>query len=411
MLAVGFLALTTSSVRAQDEELRFDGEYGLYVRVVDDGLEVRWITAEAGPGMLHAFVESEEIERVRTASAQTHFVFVETLAPEVTLVYGADGGEAHRTAIVREPRAEPEIEIDGVETAYMFGDVHGEFDRVVGLLRNARLIDEELEWAGGDSHLVFLGDIFDRGDDVTRVLWFLYRLEREAAQAGGAVHVVLGNHEVMVMSDDDRYVGFKETAIAQAHGVKYAKLFDPHDSVLGRWLAHKPGLVRMEDLLLAHGGVSPEYRDYTLQGYQDSLRTFIDEELFKRWGDQEYLDSYGEDPEPDEFIADSLGVLRRWNFFFEGSSVLWFRDLVQSDTLGVFLDEVLEHFDTKVHVVGHTPVKTIREMYDGKLIATDLEEAATELLHLARRKDGGWDRYRIPLLGEPTPLAELHSER
>ena len=48
--------------------------------------------------------------------------------------------------------------------------------------------------------MVFLGDLFDRGNDVVRTLWFIYRLEREARKQGGAIHVVLGNHEIMTFS-------------------------------------------------------------------------------------------------------------------------------------------------------------------------------------------------------------------
>ncbi|MFV1986005.1 MAG: metallophosphoesterase [Gemmatimonadota bacterium] len=399
-----------SPVWAQDA-LRFDGEYGLYVRVVEEGLEVRWITTEMGAGVARAFVHGEKIQTVETPPGQAHQALIESTAGEVVLEYGSAGAELHRTRVFREPEAESRIEIEGVESVYIFGDVHGEYDRVVRLLRKAELIDEDAGWSGGDTHLVFLGDIFDRGNDVTRVLWFLYRLEREAAEAGGSVHVVLGNHEAMVMSGDLEYVGGKETILAQAHGVAYGEMFDPRESILGRWLARKPALVRMGDLLLAHGGVSPDYLDYTIEQYQDTLRTFIDEELFVHWNDQEYLDSYAERlaelAESGEEVAaiDSAGIVRRYEFFFASESVLWYRDLVLSDTLGAHLDAVLEHFDTKVHVIGHTPVETIQERYEGKLIATDLEDAATEMLHLSRREDGGWDRFRIPLEGPPTRLS------
>ncbi|MDX1395925.1 MAG: metallophosphoesterase [Gemmatimonadota bacterium] len=410
-LAVCAIVSGQSAVAQQDR--RFDGEFGLYVGVTETGLEVRWITTEAGQGVVHVVVDGDAVELVQTPVGQAHVAYIQNLAPDITLLYGAEGGPLHRTRVLREPRAEPVIELEGVETVYMFGDVHGQYDRVVALLGNAGLVDDDLGWTGGDAHLVLLGDIFDRGDDVTGVLWLLYRLEREAAAAGGAVHVVLGNHEAMVMSGDLRYLSGKEALIANAHGLGYGRLFDPHVSVLGRWLARKPALVKMDDLLLAHGGVSPEYVDYTLQQYQDSLRTFIDEELFVHWNDQEYLDTYADrvaEAGPDTPAVDSAGIARRYEFFFGAESVMWFRDLVRSDTLDAHLDRVLESFDVGVHVVGHTPVKTIREGYDGRLIATDLEEAATEMLHMVRRPDGTWDRYRIPLFGEPSRLSEIHTE-
>ena len=84
--------------------------------------------------------------------------------------------------------------------------------------------------------------------------------------------------------------------------------------------------------------------------------------------------------------------------------MLWYRDLVLADTLGGHLDAVLERFDAAIHVVGHTPVRTIRESYAGKLIAADLLDAATEMLRLVRRQDGGWNRAVIGLDGGAAPL-------
>jgi len=380
---------------------RYAGEFGLYVGTDKDGLVVRWITETVAPGIVQAWVDGEMVDEVRTTEGQAHAAHLGTLAPVVTLAYGEQDGEPYRTTIYRDPVRSPQLEVDGVDSVYMMGDVHGEFDHLTQLLRNAELIGEELRWTGGSRHLVLLGDLFDRGDDVTRVLWFLYGLEREAAEAGGAVHIILGNHELMIMSRDERYVGLKENTIASVHGLGYGELFNPHTSVLGRWLAGKPGLVRMDDLLLAHGGMSPEYVDYTLQEYEDTLRTFINEQLLVHWQDPEFLEAFA-----DTTTLDSAGVARRWGFFFGPESVQWFRGFVQSDTLGPFLDRVLDHFHATVHVVGHTPVSTIQERYDGKLIAADLLEAATEMLFLVRREDGGWDRYRIPLTGEWTPLSD-----
>jgi hypothetical protein len=383
-------------------EPRFAGEFGLYVGLLDDGLVVRWITESPVPGVLRAFVDGEEVEEIRTTAGQVHAARLDGSYPVVTLAYGELDGDQYRTTIYEDPPELAPIDIRGVDSVYMFGDVHGEFDRVTKLLRNADLVDDSLAWTGGARRLVFLGDLFDRGEDVTRVLWFLYRLEREARDAGGAVDVILGNHELMIMSHDARYVGIKETRLASAHGLAYGDLFHPRTSVLGRWLATKPGLVRMDDLLLAHGGVGPEYADYTLEEYRDTLQAFIAEDLLVHWQDPEFLEAFA-----DTTTLDSAGVSRRWRFFFGSGSVMWFRGLVLSDTLGPYLEEVLERFDASVHVVGHTPVATIQERYDGKLIAADLEEAASEMLFMARREEGGWDRYRIPLSGEWTPLSDL----
>ena len=378
---------------------RFEGEYGLYVGVTEDGLDVRWLTDGAEPGVVVARVDGERIAQFETPAGTSHRALLQVDAPIVQLEYGAANGAVHTTTVRRSPASRPEVRLDGIDSIYLFGDVHGEFDRVTALLRKVGLIDDSLRWSGGHRHLVMLGDLFDRGDHVTRVLWFLYQLEPQAARAGGGVHVILGNHEVMVMSSDLRYVAGKEQMIAFRHGMGYAKLFDPRVSVLGRWLAGRPGLMRIDDLLLAHGGMSPAYVDYSLGEFQDTLRAFMGEDLFLGWNDSVFLEEFARTT-----TLDTAGLARRWRFFFGPESVMWYRALVRSDTLGAFLDRVLDRFDARIHVVGHTPVAEICEKYGGRLIATDLEDAATEMLLMARAGDGGWERWRIPLTGEPEPL-------
>jgi hypothetical protein len=83
---------------------------------------------------------------------------------------------------------------------YVVGDVHGDYDRLVGLLRQARLVNEGLGWSGGDSALWFMGDFFDRGEDGVSVVDLVMHLQREAPTAGGSVNALLGNHEPLILS-------------------------------------------------------------------------------------------------------------------------------------------------------------------------------------------------------------------
>ncbi len=396
---------TGSPPPAGQEGWHVEGEYGLYVAFADPGLEVRWLTDEERPGLVRAIVDGRVVAEQKTEPGTEHAARLRVRAPEITLEYGeaipdGAGGAAalHRTRIWMEPLP-AEVDLTGHDSVFVFGDVHGEFDRVLWLLRLADLIDTELRWTGGGAAVAFLGDLFDRGEDVTRLLWFIHGLEREAQAAGGRVITLLGNHEAMVLTGDLRYLAPKEAMIADRHGMSYETMFDPERSILGRWIAAKPGLVRLDDLLLAHGGVSPAYLDYTLEEYQDTLATFIAEPLFTRWRDEAFLLEFAR-----ETRLDSAQIYRRYDFFFGSESVLWYRDLVLSDTLGGHLDAVLERFGARTHIVGHTPVRTIRESYGGKLIAADLLDPALEMLLLARRPEGGWDRFALPVDGNPRPL-------
>ena len=93
-----------------------------------------------------------------------------------------------------------------------FGDVHGDHAALVELLQTAGVVDAEGAWIAGDAHLVSVGDLLDRGPDSRAVMDLLMRLQGEAAAAGGRVHVVLGNHELMNLVGDLRYVAPGEYA-------------------------------------------------------------------------------------------------------------------------------------------------------------------------------------------------------
>lgn len=387
-----------ASARIDQENLHFEGEYGLWVSEAEGVTTVRWITRFAGAGFLRVLISDTLRYGFETPVSLVHEAAFSRLWPgPVTLQYGngADEEDQHITVLSPlDPDGARIVEFDGVDSLFVIGDVHGEYDTLVQLLKNAGLVDENANWSAGTSHLVFLGDLFDRGADVTRTLWFLYGLERQAEAADGRIHVVLGNHEIMVMIDDLRYVSAKEKLIAQYYGTSYPRLFDVRYSVLGKWLASKPAMLRIDDVLLAHGGVGPDYANYTLEAFDDSLDSFINSDVFHRWSDSTVVVA----------PIDSVSLYRRIDFFFDEGSVFWHRGYVRSDTLGDVLRQVLERYGTDLHVVAHTPVETIQQRYDGSLIAVDLSDAATEILLLVRG-DAGYQRLKYGLEGGPEPVA------
>lgn len=68
------------------------------------------------------------------------------------------------------------------------GDLHGDHQNAVKVLKMAKVIDKDLKWAGGNhTILVQTGDVVDRGPDAFKLFKMLQRLEGEARQAGGRV--------------------------------------------------------------------------------------------------------------------------------------------------------------------------------------------------------------------------------
>lgn len=408
--AVLLLALPPRPAVAQ---MSVEGEYGLWVTDAEGEIGVGWLTPGAQPGVLRVLVADSVVLDVETPAAGAHYVTFARPDRDVELRYGAaDQMPLHATTLFLGGDARPETgELSGIDSLFVVGDVHGEYDRLRGLLHNAGLVDEEARWSGGRRHVVFLGDVFDRGADVTRTLWLMYRLEREARAAGGGAHVVLGNHETMIFTHDLRYVSPKEQLVARIHGVSYAEMFDIRRTVLGRWLATRPGLMRVDGALLAHGGVVPEIGPHSVAAVNDSVRAFLAEDLFYRWADTTLAlatDSATAEAVRDQYeqviVMDSATVARRMALIHDERSLLWYRGYVQSDTLGAALDRALDNFDARVHVVGHTPVPTIDELYDGRLLAVDLEDPALEMLLLTLDEHGRHRAWRLGLEGPPEPL-------
>lgn len=135
-------------------------------------------------------------------------------------------------------------------------DLEGNLDQTLEFLRNNGVVDADGHWAWGEGHLVLIGDLVDRGDQVTGLMWLVYRLAREAGQAGGQVHYVLGNHEAMVMGGDLRYIHWKYRFVTGRLGRSYDQLFN-ENSVIGRWWRTRNGLVIIGNLMFVHAGYSP----------------------------------------------------------------------------------------------------------------------------------------------------------
>jgi len=336
-----------------------------------DSLAVHWLTRDSVAGALLVAGRGGPLGSFETPAGRAHRVVVPAGGGAVELRYGATD-RLHTTVIessLESGRAG--FDAPAADSLFVVGDVHGFYGDLARLLRNAGLVDEDLGWRGGRAHLVFDGDLVDRGPDATRVLWLVHRLEREAARDGGRVHVVLGNHELMAMAGDHRYVDPKELGIAACHGVPYRRLVDPRTSVLGRWLATKPGILRIGDALFAHGGVAPGWIPAGLQAFDDSLASYLQEDLMTAWFDSTAV-----------VAIDSAAYERRYRFLWGDESVFWFRGYVQSDTMGAALDRVLAAFGARVQVVGHTPIPAMEARYGGRLLATNTLAFATEMARL-----------------------------
>jgi hypothetical protein len=153
------------------------------------------------------------------------------------------------------------------------GDVHGVCEQLVKSLKGAVVIDEQENWMAGKSHLVQTGDIPDRGPESRRAMDLLMKLEKQAAEAGGMVHPLLGNHEIMVMSSDFRYAHPGEF---QAFGGRagYQKALG-REGEYGKWLRGHNTVIIINDVMFMHGGMAAHWGKLTIQQMNDHIRKHL----------------------------------------------------------------------------------------------------------------------------------------
>jgi len=122
---------------------------------------------------------------------------------------GAEHARPTKTATpvkVEPVRADPSFQLPAVDRIVAIGDLHGDVSALRAALRLGGATDEAGKWIGKTLVVVQTGDQLDRGDDEPQIIELFARLRSEAQAAGGAVHVLNGNHEVMNVQADFRYV-------------------------------------------------------------------------------------------------------------------------------------------------------------------------------------------------------------
>ncbi|OFX19082.1 MAG: hypothetical protein A2041_00855 [Bacteroidetes bacterium GWA2_31_9b] len=238
---------------------------------------------------------------------------------------------------------------NGVENIVAISDVHGQYELFIQLLRNNKVIDANLKWNFGNGHLVILGDIFDRGPKVTELLWLIYQLENQAKEAGGKLHYILGNHELMILNNDLRYINEKYTSSANKMNMVYSQLY-AENTFLGKWIRTKPVLVTINDILFVHAGISPEIITKGLTS-EEINNFFINHITGKSW---------------DVILNDSLSA-----FLMEENGPIWYRGFFESKVTKNQLVNILNYFNVNHIVVGHTTFPNIISIDNGKIIAID----------------------------------------
>lgn len=250
----------------------------------------------------------------------------------------------------------PEWNYPRADKVFVMSDPHGRLDCVISLLQGNNIIDKDYKWNFGKNHLVIIGDIFDRGKDVPQIFWLFYKLEEEAAKAGGHVSFMLGNHEPMVLANDLRYSKDKYKVLAEKLKMQYPQLFGP-ETELGKWLGTRNTMQIIGNDLYVHAGLGKDFYDRNL-----SIPT-VNEEMSKAL-----------------FMSkkERKALSPLTAFLYGNSGPIWYRGLVRTDAKYNPLSKdslqmIMDRYKAHHIIVGHTIFNDISTFYNGKVIDVNVD--------------------------------------
>ncbi len=300
-----------------------------------------------------------------------------------------------------------------IEKIVAIGDIHGDYKSFVKILRGTGLIefiDEKAHWTGGKTHLVQIGDVMDRGDNAKDIFDLIMTLEKEAEKAGGKVHMLLGNHEEMnitgVAFDNLGYVTlsqfksflsdkdikkqekifrkkmrenhtreadsdssidnnldnywedfYREVTRKDEHPARmqYAKSFN---KIYGKWLVKQNAVIKINDTIFVHGGVSQRFSKWKLKEINNRLRLEL--------SDIRRAVMTSGRPNIEE---------RNRLIIYRSEGPLWFRRLAQyrGKDYEAVIDTILSNLKAKHMVIAHTPLIIRKDMirFGGKIWIID----------------------------------------
>ncbi|TQV89645.1 metallophosphoesterase [Aliikangiella coralliicola] len=315
--------------------------------------------------------------------------------------------------------ADNQVSFETESPIYVVGDIHGAYTEIHATLRQLKLIDEQDKWIGGSAHFVSLGDLMDRGPATRKVIDLFMRLQVEAIAAGGRFHIVAGNHEVMNLIGDLRYVSDEEIdefaadetdEIRQAAYQKYLKVnrhtdnektkaeFDQQyrkgffaqqlayqpTSHYGKWLMELPYVIKINEQIFAHGGLSKNVNGKSLEELNEELKETLSDYL-KSWlslNKGQRLAFYPPYKQRDHFVKplkNSRGkkayTKSKKKLLLSKNSPTWYRGnaichpYFESDNL----KRTLKQWDATRLWVGHTTSQQRKPLdrLDGQLIILD----------------------------------------
>ena len=365
------------------------------------------------------------------------------MSQPTTKIEKKDAVETHERNVIKQTytaehkdeikKMNPQYDIIGmyppVKRLVAIGDLHGDLRVTLQALKLAEVIPQtsdtnnvdNIRWSGGDTWVVQLGDQIDRcrPDDWEKncikdykdvvedegsnmiIIKLLLRLDEEAKKMGGRVLGLLGNHELMNIDKDFRYVSPKEflefvppnernnqkTSDGYPNGYYHrTKAFERGGNISKLYASKKKSIMIVGSYLFVHGGLSIDLvNKYSITELNnivskwmlkktDTIEEKIFNEIFRDDDDMSpfWCRIFGEDDDPENTennFKDLLNIVNNKNKLLQ---------------------------PVKGMVIAHTPQfmdgKYLNSIYDNKLWRVDVGMSRA----FGEHSDCGDDKYRQP---------------
>lgn len=242
-----------------------------------------------------------------------------------------------------------------VRRIIVIGDLHGDFLKLIKCLLLAKVINQNLNWIGGDTHVVQLGDILDAGGrgiefnsepyEEFKIYEYLNFLNKQANKNNGYVHYLIGNHELMNIMGDFNYVH-------KSHLINNRKeLFRPGSYLTNMLACHSYGVLEINGWIFCHAGLLPQHLESnTIDSLNKLVRNILTgEKNIQNLSQMEQL------------------------LLFSPSSMYWNRDYVFNNDKCNILNTTLNKVEgSRGMIIGHTPHKNITGNCNNKLWYADV---------------------------------------
>ena len=365
------------------------------------------------------------------------------MSQPTTKIEKKDAVETHERNVIKQTYTEehkeevkklnPQYDLIGmyppVKRLVAIGDLHGDLKVTLDALKLAEVIPQaantgnidNIHWSGGDTWIVQLGDQIDRCrpddwdkncikdyDDVVEdegsnmvIIKFLLRLDDEARRMGGRVLGLLGNHELMNIDKDFRYVSpeeflefvpvnernKKKTSDGYPNGYYHrTKAFERGGNISKLYASKKKSIMVVGGYLFVHGGLSIDLANkYSITEINnivskwmlkktDKIEDKIFDEIFRDDDDMSpfWCRIFGEDDDPENTETKFDHLLNTIN---EKNKLLQ---------------------PIKGMVIAHTPQfmdgKYLNSIYNDRLWRVDVGMSRA----FGKHSDCGEDKYRQP---------------